>query len=202
MNILGISYSLHESAACLLQDGRLVFAIAEERLSKKKQDAGFPVLAIQACLDHAGLKFSDIDHVALGWSKPGATAKHNLRLMLAGDWPRSKMRLERTLLGWIKDIRHQGGKTDMERAFGPLHCPFHFINHHMAHALSAFSLSGFKESAVLVIDGRGAHEATTLWHAKDGQIKLLEEYSYPNSIGVFYAGITSMLGFQPLSDEW
>lgn len=202
MNILGISYSLHESAACLVQDGKLVFAIAEERLSKKKQDAGFPVLAIQACLDHASIKFSDIDHFALGWSKPGTTARHNLKMMLNGDFPRSWMRLERTLLGWMKEVRHRGGQLDLERAFGSTDSPFHFINHHEAHALSAFAMSGFKESAVLVIDGRGASEATTLWHAKDGAIKLLERYEYPNSLGVFYAGATEMLGFQPLSDEW
>ena len=63
-------------------------------------------------------------------------------------------------------------------------------------------MSGYNESAVLVIDGRGAREATTLWHASNGQIKLLEEYQYPNSVGVFYAGVTQMLGFKPLSDEW
>src|SRR5262249_33699224 len=60
----------------------------------------------------------------------------------------------------------------------------------------------FDESAVLVIDGRGASEATTLWHAQEGQISLLQTYEYPNSVGVFYAGITEMLGFTPLSDEW
>jgi carbamoyltransferase len=201
MNILGVSYSLHESAACLLQDGKLVFACAEERLSRAKQDEHFPVKAIQAALDFAGLKPFDIDHVALGWSAPGATSWHNLKMILNGDWPRSKMRLERTLLGWLKEWRHQGGRVDYERAFGKMrNC--HFINHHLAHALSAFALSGFKESSVLVIDGRGACEATTLWQAKDGQIKLKEQYDYPNSIGVFYAGITRMLGFQPLSDEW
>ena len=68
--------------------------------------------------------------------------------------------------------------------------------------LSAYCTSGFDEAAVLVVDGRGSHEATTLWHAKGETIRLLEEYQYPNSLGLFYAGITEMLGFQPLSDEW
>ena len=201
MNILGISYSLHESAACLLQDGKLVFACAEERLSREKQDARFPVNAIKAALNFAGLKIEDIDHVALGWSGPGVTSRHNFKMILRGDWPRSWMRLERSVLGWLKEWRHKGGRVDYERAFGPAK-QFHFINHHLAHALSAQALSGFDDAAVLVIDGRGASEATTLWHAKDGRIKLLEQYDYPDSIGVFYAGITRMLGFQPLSDEW
>ena len=74
MNILGISYSLHESAACLVQDGKLQFACAEERLSGVKQDGRFPVKAIQAAARlTAGLTpDADIDHVAIGWSKPGA----------------------------------------------------------------------------------------------------------------------------------
>ncbi len=201
MNILGISYSMHESAACLLQNGKLIFACAEERLSRIKQDFRFPVLAIQAALDFAGLKLADIDHVALGWPKPGESARHNAKMIVTGEWPLSMMRLERTIVTYLKDLRHKGGEKDFERSFGrPKN--FHFINHHLAHALSAQALSGFDESVVLVIDGRGASEATTLWHAKDGAIKLLEKYEYPNSIGVFYAGITQMLGFQPLSDEW
>src|SRR5206468_1509303 len=76
------------------------------------------------------------------------------------------------------------------------------INHHLCHALSSYCMSGFDEAAVLVIDGRGAHEATTLWYGQGDDVKLLETYDYPNSIGVFYAGITEMLGFHPLSDEW
>ncbi|MBI4913947.1 MAG: carbamoyltransferase [Acidobacteria bacterium] len=201
MNILGIGYSLHESSACLVQGGRLRFACSEERLSRIKQDPAFPKRAIQAALDHAGLKPFDVDHVALGWSGPGETSRHDARLLLSGRWPRSKVRIERTLLHWLKDHRHKGGQVDYERAFGPAR-GFHFINHHFAHAVSAYALSGFDESAVLVVDGRGAREATTLWHAQGGRLRLLEQIDFPNSLGVFYAGITRMLGFTPLSDEW
>jgi carbamoyltransferase len=202
MNILGISYSQHESAACLLQDGELKFACAEERLSKEKQDSSFPVLAIQAALDHANLLPSDIDHIAIAWSKPGTREWHDAKLILSGRWPFCRQRLERLILKSAKTWRGRGGVTQFERAFGKPRNPVHFVDHHLSHALSAYCLSGFDESAVLVIDGRGAHEATTLWSAKGGQVQLLEEYQYPNSIGVFYAGITKMLGFTPLSDEW
>jgi carbamoyltransferase len=68
--------------------------------------------------------------------------------------------------------------------------------------LSSYCLSGFAEASVLVVDGRGSHEATTLWHAREGEMSLLETLEYPNSLGVFYAGITEMLGFEPFSDEW
>jgi carbamoyltransferase len=192
---------MHESAACLLQDGKLVFACAEERLSGIKQDNSFPVRAIQRALDFVAIKPADLDHVAIGWSKPGVTARHDVKLMLTRRWPISRMRVERTLLKSLADWRHQGGTLDYARAFGRPNS-FHFVDHHLAHALSTFSLSGFEESAVLVIDGRGATEATTLWHAEHGRIKLLEQYDYPNSLGAFYAGITGMLGFKPLSDEW
>jgi carbamoyltransferase len=202
MNILGISYSIHETAACLLQEGKVQFACAEERLSGQKQDSRFPVRAIQAALDYAKLKPEEIDHVAIGWSKPGSRSRHDLRLMLSGRFPVSRVRLERTFVKWIKDWRHRGGVTDYLRAFSPPRGDFHFIDHHLAHALSAFCLSGCDDAAVLVIDGRGAREATTLWHAQRGQICLLQQYDYPNSLGVFYAGITKMLGFVPLSDEW
>ncbi len=201
MNILGISYSMHESAACLVQDGKLVFACAEERLSRRKQDSSFPILAIQAALKHGGLKPEDVDHVAIGWPRFGTYA-HNLKLLLTGKWANSPMRWERLLLGYAHSRRHRGGELDFIRAFGSPKRPIHFINHHLAHALSAYCMSEFDEAAVLVIDGRGSSEATTLWHAQDGKIRLLEEYEYPNSVGVFYAGITENLGFQPLSDEW
>ncbi|HEV8071803.1 MAG TPA: carbamoyltransferase C-terminal domain-containing protein [Planctomycetaceae bacterium] len=202
MNILGISYSIHETAACLLQEGKLQFACAEERLSGQKQDSRFPVRAIQAALDYGTLKPEQIDHVAIAWSKPGSRSQHDIRLMLTGRLPASRMRLERTFVKWLKDLRHRGGVVDYLRAFAPPRGEFHFINHHLAHALSAFCLSGFDDAAVLIVDGRGAREATTLWHAQTGRIRLLQKYDYPNSVGVFYAGITKMLGFVPLSDEW
>src|SRR5207253_10051506 len=87
MNILGIAYSMHESSACLVQDGELVFACAEERLSRKNKDGSFPGRAIRAALDFAGLKPDDVDHVAIGWPKPFVTCKHNPKTPSNGRWP-------------------------------------------------------------------------------------------------------------------
>ena len=203
MNILGINSSgFHESSVCLLQDGKVVFACAEERLSRVKQDKRFPKLAIQAALDFAGLKPSDVDHVAFSFPRPWDRYRHDLKLMLSGQWALRKSRIEKWTLGFLQAQRHRGGELDYVRAFGPPKGRFHLVNHHLTHALSAYCMSGFDEAAVLIIDGRGSHEATTLWHARGGDMKLLETYDYPNSIGVFYAGITEMLGFEPFSDEW
>jgi carbamoyltransferase len=202
MNIVGIGYSLHESSACVVQDGQLRFACAEERLSGVKQDSSFPVRAIRAALDYCNLDEASVDHVAIGWSKPGSTSRHDLAMMLKRQFPASAVRLERSLLGWLKSMRHQGGMVDFRRAFRSPRATFHFVDHHLAHALSAYCLSGFSDAAILVIDGRGASEATTLWHGANGSVRLLEKYEFPNSLGVFYAGVTEALGFKPLSDEW
>ena len=159
-------------------------------------------LAIQAALDFAGIEPSDVDHVSIGWDQPSVHAWHDAKLMLTGKWPICRMRLERTFLQILKSARHRGGVLDFQRAFGAPRNRMHFVNHHLAHALSAFSVSGFEESAVLVVDGRGAREATTLWHGRNGRVELLEQYDFPDSLGVFYAGIMGLLGFTPLSDEW
>jgi len=203
MNILGINCSgFHESSACLVQDGKVLFACAEERLNRIKQDKRFPVLAVQAALDFAGLSAREVDHVAFSFPRPWERYRHDLKLMLSGQWKLSRARAEKWVLGFLQGQRHQGGTLDFARAFGPAKGRFHLVSHHLSHALSSYCMSGFDESAVLVIDGRGAHEATTLWHARGAEVKLLETYDYPNSIGVFYAGITDMLGFEPFSDEW
>ncbi|MGD1089233.1 MAG: carbamoyltransferase C-terminal domain-containing protein [Verrucomicrobiota bacterium] len=203
MNIIGINASgFHESSACLVQDGRVIFACAEERLSRIKQDKSFPKLAIQAALDFAGLKAADVEHAAFSFPRPWERYRHDLKLMFSGKWSLRAKRLEKWLLGVTKDHRHRGGELDYVRAFGRPRGRVHLVNHHLCHVLSSYCMSGFDEAAMLVIDGRGAHEATTLWHARGGELKLLETYDYPNSIGVFYAGITEMLGFAPFSDEW
>jgi carbamoyltransferase len=203
MNILGFNSSgFHESSVCLVQDGKVIFACAEERLSRVKQDKRFPKLAIQAALDFAGLKPSEVDHAAFSFPRPWEGNRHNLKLLLSGQWQFSRSRAEKWVLDFLSDLRHRGGELDYVRACGQPRSRVHLINHHLCHALSSYCMSGFDEAAVLVIDGRGAHEATTLWHARGGELKLLETYDYPNSIGVFYAGITEMLGFAPFSDEW
>jgi carbamoyltransferase len=171
-------------------------------LSRKNKDGSFPIRAIRAALDFAHLRPEEIDHVALSWPRPSVTFRHNLKSILRGDLPKSKMRWERLFMQFLKDTRHGGGGLDFQRAFGPPRQPIHFVNHHLAHALSAYLMSDFDEAGVLVVDGRGAREATTLWHARGNEVRLLETYEYPNSLGVFYAGITDMLGFEPFSDEW
>src|SRR5947207_3834607 len=92
MLILGINYSqMHDSSACIVRDEELLFAVAEERISRLKHDAGFPKLAIQACLDFAKVSASEIDEVCFGWQTGGPVYRQDLKLYATGQWPLSYM---------------------------------------------------------------------------------------------------------------
>src|ERR1700693_5544407 len=87
MFVLGLNYSqMHDSSACLIRDGQLLFAVAEERISRLKHDARFPYLAIQACLDFAKLRPDQIDEVCVGWQSPAAPYRHDLKLFATPAW--------------------------------------------------------------------------------------------------------------------
>lgn len=201
MNILGIANGMHETAACLLQDGRLVFAAAEERFSRLKQDSSFPVKAIQECLRHGGLQASDLDAVAFGWPSAWQSVAHDLRMQFKGQMPLSRQRLEKTLAAGVQAWRRTP-ERDYLRSFAAPKRGFLKLDHHLCHAASAFYASGFEESLVLVVDGRGSREASTIWRADGDGIQLLKRYDFPDSLGLFYASVTQHLGFTPLSDEW
>jgi carbamoyltransferase len=200
---LGINYSeMHDSSACIVRDGELLFAVAEERLSRAKHDARFPILAIRACLDFAKISPQNLDFVCFGWPPATAALKHDVKCMLRGSTPREYASFVTTFRRNLAMTRQGNGEKPFLRAFGPTTAQFRFVDHHLAHALSAFAFSGFAEASVLVLDGRGAWEATSLWHGSNGRLKHVWTIPWPNSLGLFYAQFTSYLGFQPYSDEW
>jgi carbamoyltransferase len=201
---LGINYfaNTHDSSACIARDGEVLFAVAEERLTRVKHDARFPALAIRACLDFAGVSASDLDFVCRSWPKPGAFARHDLKCMVTGKLPVSRAGVLTTLRDYASGTLQSGGSKLFVRHFGPTRAEFRFVDHHLSHAISAYAYSGFDEAAVLVIDGRGATEATSLWRGKNGRLEHLWTIPFPNSLGLFYAQFTYYLGFTPYSDEW
>lgn len=203
MNVLGIHYWLHDSSAVLFQDGRMVFAAEEERFSRVKQDQRFPHLAIRAALDYAGAQLQDIDAVAFGLNRAGSTHLHVMRSMLTGRLPfKTRLFLNQVAEG-AADVYREGGARPLRRHFGePRSRSVFFVDHHLAHAWSTYAYAGFEESLVLVIDNRGATQATTLYHARDDSLKPILTINWPNSLGVFYAALTEWLGFEPYSDEW
>ena len=200
---LGINYSqMHDSSACVARDGEVLFAVAEERLSRLKHDSRFPSLAIAACLDSVRVRPDELDFVCFGWPPAAAALKHDLKCMATGAMPLDYVDIVSTLRRNLSFTRAGNGENEFRRYFGPTKAVFRHVDHHLAHAISAYAFSGFDDSAVLVLDGRGAWEATSLWRGHDGMLEHVWTLPWPNSLGLFYAQFTYYLGFQPYSDEW
>ncbi len=203
MLTIGINYSqMHDSSACIVRDGELLFAVAEERLSRVKHDAGFPYLAIQACLDFAGVKTAEVDEVCFGWQKPGALFRHDLRCYATGRRPLRYLDLLNSTRYYLSMWHQKSGAAAFARRFGPAKARIRFVDHHLAHAISAYGYSGFEEAAIVVMDGRGAWEATSIWRGLNGAIEHGLTIPFPDSLGLFYSAFTDYLGFTPNSDEW
>jgi carbamoyltransferase len=203
MLTIGINYSqMHDSSACIVRDGELLFAVAEERISRVKHDARFPHLAVQACLTFAGVTAAEVDEVCFGWQKPGALFRHDLRCYATGRQPLTYLNLLNTTRYYLSMWHQQSGAKVFARKFGPVKARMRFVDHHLAHAISAYGFSGFDDSAIVIMDGRGAWEATSIWQGRDGRIEHVLTIPFPNSIGGFYSAFTDYLGFVPNSDEW
>jgi carbamoyltransferase len=203
MLTLGINYSqMHDSSACIVRDGELLFAVAEERLSRVKHDAGFPQLAIEACLRFGGMEANQLDEVCFGWQKAGSVYRHDLKMYALGKRPATYLNVLNSTLYFLSMWHQQSGAKLFARRFGPVKARIRFVDHHLAHAISAYSFSGFDDSAVVIMDGRGAWEATSIWHGRDGRLEHVLTIPFPNSIGEFYSAFTEYLGFIPNSDEW
>jgi len=203
MLTLGINYSqMHDSSACLVRDGELAFAVAEERLSRAKHDARFPQMAIRACLDFARVDVDDLDEVCFGWQTAGPVYRHDLSLFATGRWPVSYLNVLNSTRHFAGMWHQESGAAPFRRIFGGHNTRFRFVDHHLAHAISAYSYSGFEEAAVVVMDGRGAWEATSLWRGHAGRLDHVLTIDWPDSLGLFYAVFTEYLGFVPNADEW
>jgi carbamoyltransferase len=200
---LGINYAkLHDSSACLVRDGELIFAVAEERISRLKHDPRFPSNAIQACLDFARISASQLDDICFGWPPVGSGFRHDLRCFATGKMPISSLNLLSAGTHFLS-MSHQGsGAKVFARQFGAVKARVRFVDHHFAHAISAYAYSGFSDAAVVVMDGRGAWEATSIWHGRDGRLEHVLTIPFPDSLGFFYGEFTEYLGFHRNSDEW
>jgi carbamoyltransferase len=203
MLTIGINYSqMHDSSACIVRDGELLFAVAEERISRVKHDASFPRLAIQACLDSAKVTPAQIDEVCFGWQTAGPVYRHDLKLYATGQWPLSYLNFLNSSRHFLSMWHQESGAAPYRRLFGANKTSFRFVDHHLAHAISAYAYSGFDDAAVVVMDGRGAWEATSIWHGRAGRLDHVLTLNWPDSLGLFYAQFTGFLGFVPNSDEW
>jgi carbamoyltransferase len=203
MITLGLNYSqLHDSSACLVRDGELQFAVAEERISRQKHDPRFPVNAIQSCLEFARIRPDQIDEVCFGWQAPGPEYRHDLKLYATGQWPLTYLNFLNATRQFVSMWHQNGGANRFRHHFGSSKAQIRFVDHHLAHALSTYAYSGFDDAAVVVLDGHGAWEATSIWHGRGGRLDHVLTIPFPNSIGLFYGEFTEYLGFQRNADEW
>ncbi|PYU12344.1 MAG: hypothetical protein DMG37_13580, partial [Acidobacteria bacterium] len=135
MITLGINYSqMHDSSACIVREGELLFAVAEERISRLKHDARFPKNAIQACLQFAGVKPEQIHEVCFGWQEPGALYRHDLKLYATGQWPITYANLLNSAKYYASMWHQEGGAKKFAQHFGPTRAKMRFVDHHLAHA--------------------------------------------------------------------
>jgi carbamoyltransferase len=196
--ILGVNSAYHESSACLIKDGVVIFAIEEERLSREKHAKPanvdnpdcLPTLSIDFCLEYAGITAKDIDWIAYSFN-PDARLKNQGvdEEFSEGNWGSAtgENLFHSKLQEVPQKLSHHLGIDISDK--------FKWIDHHLTHAASAFFVSPFVEADVLVIDGIGEFESTTFYTGKDNQISHLSSINYPNSIGFLWEKLSVFLGF-------
>lgn len=195
--ILGISCYYHDSSATLLRDGVVIAAAAEERFTRQKHDSGFPENSAKWCLEQGGIRAEDLEAVAF-YEKPLLKFERVLYQALEA-YPRGFFQFFQSMPSWVKEklkvrkaLRKKlGYKGDVI-----------YLEHHLAHAASAYYPSPFKEAAVLTIDGVGEWATTTLGKAKGDDVWILKQIDFPHSIGLLYSTITAYLGFRVNDSEY
>ncbi|MFA5142629.1 MAG: carbamoyltransferase C-terminal domain-containing protein [Candidatus Omnitrophota bacterium] len=206
MNILGFGGPgfLHDPAAAIVIDGKVTAAVEEERLIREKHAVGKPCLkSIEFCLKASGLRPEDIDAVAFPWSFEAFNRKKwlyafNTILSEPSRAYKTIARSARQSAGTKKAVfqmlDHFGIRVPPEKVF--------FVEHHMAHAASAYLLAGFNEAAVMSIDGSGEFTSTLFAEVSGGRMRKIKEIDIPDSLGRFYSTMTAYLGFDPNDGEY
>ena len=189
MNIVGLSAFYHDSACCLLQDGRLVSAASEERFTRVKYDSRLPVRAFRFCLREGGITLADLDCIAY-YESP---VKKLARQLWSGA-PEGGARD----LPWLDSGQ---AERAIRRQIG-FDGPILFFDHHHSHAASAFFYSGFDDAAVFTVDGVGEWATTTYANAQGNSLDVFEEVRFPHSLGLLYATLTAYLGFRVNDGEY
>jgi carbamoyltransferase len=202
--ILGISAFYHDSAACILKDGKIIAAAQEERFTRKKHDPSYPYNAIEFVLNFANLKLSEVDKIVF-FEKPFLKFERLLETYV-GFAPKGFVSFAKAMPLWIKEKLFQKNflfnklKTHDEKYKSDEN--IFFSDHHLSHAASAFFPSPFKEAVVLTADGVGEWATTTVAVGKDNNLEIKKEIHFPHSLGLLYSAFTYYTGFKVNSGEY
>ncbi len=204
VRILGVSAFFHDSAAALIDEGKIVAAAQEERFTRKKHDSNYPFNAIEFVLKESNYKLNDIDYIVF-FEKPFLKFERLLEtymafaprgfksfLMAMPIWLREKLFQKRNLFNFLK--QHDRNFENIEK--------IKFSEHHFSHAASAFFPSPFKEALILTLDGVGEWATSTLALGKENKVEILKEIHFPHSLGLLYSAFTYYLGFKVNSGEY
>ncbi len=198
MTILGISAFYHDSAAAIIQDGKIIAAAQEERFTRIKHDESFPINAVQFCLKYAGVNINDVDAIAF-YDKPLLKFERLLETYY-GFAPKGVQSFIKSLPVWLKEkmflkrIMHE--ELDKIEGYDKSKVKFLFPEHHLSHAASAFYSSPYQEAAILTIDGVGEWATASIGIGKGNSIEILKELRFPHSVGLLYSAFTYFLGFK------
>tara|TARA_B100001248_G_scaffold105931_1_gene78985 strand:+ start:127 stop:1962 length:1836 start_codon:yes stop_codon:yes gene_type:complete len=203
-SILGISAFYHDSAACILIDGKIIAAAQEERFTRKKHDPNYPHNAIEFVLKYANLKLSEIDQVVF-FEKPFLKFERLLETYVAFA-PKGFVSFAKAMPLWIKEKlfqknllfnklkKHDENYKSDKNIF--------FSDHHLSHAASAFFPSPFNEAVILTADGVGEWATTTVAVGKNENLEIKKEIHFPHSLGLLYSAFTYYTGFKVNSGEY
>ena len=200
MNILGINAYHGDSSASLIQNGQLVAAVEEERLTRIKHWAGFPSESIRYCLQVGGINATQLDHVALSYN-PKANLNRKLLFTL-----QQRPSLSSLIDRFGRQSKRLGVRDNLAIACDVLpeeiSAAIHTLEHHSTHFASTFFVSPFAEAAILSIDGMGDFVSTLSGFGKGNQLQYFDRTHFPHSLGYLYNAITLYLGFPNYGDEY
>lgn len=200
-HILGINAGEINSSAVLLTNGQIKFGAPEERFIRQKLTKQFPRNAISFCLTSEGINLSDVGAIAQGWNAGAHLQSFNP--LISSNRTHREFNLYTVadnLLNFTDRATGDFVKVEFSEAF---HLPpIYHVQHHRCHAANAFYLSNYDDAAILTADFRGENECTTWGFGRGNKINTLQTQQIPDSLGMFYATYTSLLGYKPDSDEW
>jgi carbamoyltransferase len=203
-SVLGISAFYHDSAAAIIQDGKIIAAAQEERFTRKKHDASYPKNAINYTLKEAGLKLREVDHIVF-YEKPFLKFERLLETYV-GFSPSGFKSFSMSMPLWLSEKLFQKKMLfdelkEQDNNFNDIK-KINFSEHHFSHAASAFFSSPYEEAIILTLDGVGEWATTTISLGKNNKINILKEIHFPHSLGLLYSAFTYFLGFKVNSGEY